>query len=118
MPGLAILAVAIFAAALTGMFTRVKNQKTTTGVIVSIEHKYDTGEKKPTFYAYVEYEVNGEPYTVKSRNRSSSYHTGQKLKVAYNNENPSDSFIKPTFANYLVVTIILAIAVVVTIKTI
>lgn len=118
MPGLALLAVAIFASALTGMFTRVKNQKTTTGEVVSVEYKHDTDEEKPTFYAYVEYEVNGELHTVKSRNRSSSYHTGQKLKVAYNNENPSDSFIKPTFANYLVVTIIFAIAVVVTIKTI
>ena len=118
MPGLALLAVAIFAAALTGMFTRVKNQKTTTGEVVSVEYKHDTDEEKPTFYAYVEYEVNGELHTVKSRNRSSSYHTGQKIKVAYNNENPSDSFIKPTFANYLVVTIIFAIAVVVTIKTI
>lgn len=118
MPGLGIFAVAVFAAALTGMFTRVKNQKTTTGVVASVEHKYDSGEKKATFYAYVEYEVNGELYTVKSRNRSSSYHTGQRLKVAYNRKNPSDSFIKPTFANYLVVTIILVIAVVVTIKTI
>lgn len=118
MPGLAIFAVALFAAALTGMFTRVKNQKTTTGVVVSVEYKYDSGEKKPTFYAYAEYEVNGKLYTVKSRNRSSSYHTGQKLKVAYNRENPSDSFIKPTFANYFVVTIIFVIAVVVTVKTI
>ena len=118
MPGLAIFAVALFAAALTGMFTRVKNQKTTTGVIVSVEHKYDSGEKKPTFYAHAEYEVNGKLYTVKSRNGSSSYHTGQKLKVAYNQENPSDSFIKPTFANYLVVAIIFVIAVVVTVKTI
>lgn len=117
MPGLAILVVAIFAAALTGMFTRVKNQKTTSGVVVSVEHKYDSGEKKPTFYAYVEYEVNGELYTVKSRNRSSSYHTGQKLKVAYDNKNPGDSFIKPTFANYLVVAIIVVIAIVVTIQT-
>lgn len=117
MPGLVILVMAIFAAALTGMFARVKNQQTTTGVIVSVEHKYDTSEKKPTFYAYVEYEVNGEIYTVKSRNRSSSYHTGQKLKVAYNGQNPSDSFIKPTFANYLVVAIIAIIAVVVTVQT-
>lgn len=118
MPGLAIFAVALFAAALTGMFTRVKNQKTTTGVVVSVEHKYDSSEKKPTFYAYAEYEVNGKLYTVKSQNRSSSYHTGQKLKVAYNRENPNDSFIKPTFANYLVVTIIFVIAIVVTVKTI
>lgn len=117
MPGLAILVVAIFAAALTGMFTRVKNQKTTTGVVVSVEHKYDSGEKKPTFYAYVEYEVGGELYTVKSRNRSSSYHTGQKLKVAYNDKNPGDSFIMPTFANYLVVAIVVVIAIVVTIQT-
>ena len=45
MLGIAILAVALFAAALTGMFTRVKNQKTTTGVVVSLEHKCDSGEK-------------------------------------------------------------------------
>ncbi len=118
MPGLAIFAVALFVAALTGMFTRVKNQKTTNAVVVSVEHKYDSGERKPTFYAYAEYEIGGKVYTVKSRNRSSSYHTGQKLKVAYNAQNPSDSFIKPTFANYLVVVIILVIATVVTIQTI
>ena len=118
MPGLAILVVAIFAAALTGMFKIVKNQTTTTGVVVSVEHKYDSGEKKPTYYAYVEYEVSGELYTVKSHNRSSSYHTGQKMKVAYNNQNPGDSFIKPTFANYLVVAILVVIAIVVTIQTI
>lgn len=117
MPGLAIFAVAIFAAALTGMFTRVKNQKTTIGTVVSVEHKYDSGEKKPTFYAYAEYEVNETIYVVKSRNRSSSYHTGQKLKVAYNEANPGEAFIKPAFANYLVVAIILVIAVVVTIQT-
>ena len=118
MPGLAIFVVAVFATALTGIFTRVKNQKTTSGVVVSVEHEYDSGEKKPTFYAYVEYEVNGKLYTVKSRNRSSSYYIGQKLKVAYNDENPSDSYIKPTFANYLVLAIIFIIAIVVTIKTI
>lgn len=118
MPGLAIFAVAIFAAALTGMFARVKNQKTTIGTIVSIEHKYDSGEKKPTFYAYVEYEVNGVVYSVKSRNRSSLFRTGQKLKVAYNYQDPSNSFIKPTNANYIVVLIILIIAVVVTYQTI
>lgn len=87
-------------------------------MVVSVEHKYDSGEKKPTFYAYAEYEVNEKLYTVKSQNRSSSYHTGQKLKVAYNRENPNDSFIKPTFANYLVVTIVFVIAIVVTVKTI
>lgn len=118
MPGLAIFIVAIFTAAITGMFTRVKNQKTTTGTVVSVEYKYDSGETKPTFYAYAEYEVDGTVYTVKSRNRSSSYHTGQKLKIAYNGKNPSDSFIKPTSANYLVVVIIFVIAVIVTILTI
>ena len=118
MPGLALLVVAVFVAALTGMFTKVKNQKTITGVVVSVEYKYDSGEKKPTFYAYAEYEVGGKIYTVKSRNRSSSYHTGQTLKVAYNDKNPSDSFIKPTFANYLVVAIIFVIAVVVTLQTV
>lgn len=118
MPGIAIFVVAIFAGALTGMFTRVKNQRTTKGTIVSVEHKYDSGEKKPTFYAYVEYEVGGTTYVVKSRNRSSSYRTGQKVKVAYNEENPGDAFIKPTTANYIVVVIIAVIAVIVTIQTI
>lgn len=118
MPGLAIFAVAVFAGALTGMFSRVKNQRTTTGVVVSVEYKCDFEDKSPTFYAYAEYEVNGEIYTVKSRSRSSSYHTGQKLKVAYNCENPNDSFIKPTFANYLVVAILFVIAAIVTIKTV
>ena len=118
MPGLAIFVVAIFVAALTGMFKRVKNQKTITGRVVSLEYKYDSDEKKPTYYAYAEYEVNGEIYTVKSHTRSASYRTGQKLKIAYNVDSPSESFIKPTFANYLAVAIISLIAVIVTLQTI
>jgi len=118
MPGIAIFIMAILTAALTGMFTRVKNQMTTVGTVVSVEHQYDSGEKKPTFYAYAEYEVDGTTYVVKSRNKSSSYRMGQKLKVAYNGENPGDAFIKPTTANYIVVVIIAVIAVIVTIQTI
>jgi len=118
MPGLAMLAMAIFAAALFGMFTRVKNQNTTTGTVVSVEYKYDSDETRPTFYAYAEYEVNGIIYAVKSRNRSSSYYAGQKLKIAYNKENPGEAFIKPRIANYIVVMIIFVIAIIVTIQTI
>lgn len=117
MPGLAILVVAIFAAVLNGMFLKVKNQKTTTGTVVSLECKNETGESSK-FYAYVEYEINGKIYVVKSRNRSTAYHTGQKLKVAYNRENPRDSFIKPKVENYIVVIVLLIIAVFVTIQTI
>lgn len=117
MPGLAILVVAIFAAALAGMFKRVKNQKTTTGTVVSLECKNETGESSK-FYAYVEYEVNGNIYVVKSRNRSTAYHTGQKLKVAYNNDNPNESFIKPNVENYIVVIVLFVIAIIVIIQTI
>lgn len=118
MPGIVIFIIAIITAVLTGMFTRVNNQITTVGTVVSVEHQYDSGEKKPTFYAYAEYEVNGATYVVKSRNKSSSYRTGQKLKVAYNRENPGDAFIKPTVSNYIVVVIITVIAAIVTIQTI
>lgn len=45
MPGLAIFIMAIFVAALTGMFKRVKNQKTITGRVISLEYKYDSDEK-------------------------------------------------------------------------
>lgn len=117
MPGLAILVVAIFAATLTGMFQRVKNQKTTTGTVVSVECKNET-DGASTFYAYVEYEVNGSLYVVKSRNRSSSFRTGQKLKVAYNKEKPNDSFIKPKIEDYIIVLILVVVAVIVTVQTI
>lgn len=60
---------------------------------------------------------NNKIYTVKSRNRSSYYHTGQKLKVAYNNEKPPDLFINPTLTSHLVVTIIVIITIVVTTQT-
>lgn len=116
MPGLAMFVVAIFAAALTGMFKRVKNQKTATGTIVSLECKNETGESSK-FYAYVEYEVNGVIYVVKSRNRSTAYRTGQKLTVAYNSENPNESFIKPKIDDYVIVAILFLIAICMTIQT-
>ncbi len=117
MPGLVVFVVAVFAAVLTGIFKRVKNQKTTTGTIVSLECKNETGESSK-FYAYVEYEVRGSLYIVKSRNRSTAYHTGQKLKVAYNQENPKESFIKPKFEDYVVVIVLIAIAIYITIQSV
>ncbi len=117
MPGLAILALAIFAAALSGMFKRVKNQKTATGSVVSLECKNESGEPSK-YYAYVEFEVNSVVYTVKSRNRSTSFYTGQKFKVAYNSKDPNDAFIKPKPDSYIVVAILLIIGIIVTVKTI
>lgn len=117
MPGLAMLVVAFFAAALTGMFKRVKNQKTVKGTIVSLECKNETGESSK-YYAYVEYEVNGRLYVVKSRNRSTAYRTGQKLNVAYNKEKPDESFIKPKIDDYIIVAVLFVIAICMIVQTI
>ncbi len=117
MPGIAIFAVAIFAAILMGMFKRVKNQASTSGTVVLRECRNEPGDGSK-YYAYVEYIVDGQVYVLKSRNKSSTYHTGQKLKVAFNKHNPNESFIKPTFSDYVVVVIMLAVAIIVTMKTI
>jgi len=117
MPGFAMFVVAFFSAALAGLFKRVKNQKTTTGTIVSLEYKNET-DSPSKYYAYVEYKVNGSTYVVKSRNRSSAFRTGQKCKVAYNAVNPEESFIKPKLDDYIVVIVLFVIALYITIQTI
>lgn len=112
MQGLVVIVVAVFVGVITGIFSRVPNQIITPGTVVSTEYKYDSGESKPTYIAIVEYEVDGKIYAVKSRYRSSSYHTGQKMKVGYDSSDPQRSIIKPTVTNYIVFIALLIIGIV------
>lgn len=107
MPGLVIIVMAVFVGAITGVFSKVPNQKVTGGTIVSVEHKYDTGERRPTYTAIVEYEVNDVVYSVKSRYKSASYRIGQPVKVAYDAADPQNSLIRPSVSVYVVMILLI-----------
>ena len=113
MPGLLIICIALFVGLITGTFSHVPNQKTILGKVVSIEHKYDTGEKKPTYIATVEYSVNNQLYYVKSNYKSSSFHIDQKIKVRYNALNPSQSRVAPAKSVYVVIVILIIVGIIV-----
>ena len=117
MPGIAIFAVAILVGFITGVFKRVQHQRTTIGVVVSIEHIHDTDESIPTYYACAEYKVNEKIYSVRSQYKSASYRPGQKVRIAYNARNPKQAFFKPSFANYLIVSLLVVVSIIVMIQT-
>lgn len=115
MPGLTIIVMAVLVGFITGIFSRVQNQKIANGVVISIEHQYESGEKKPTYIAIVEYSVNGEDYLVKSGHKSASYYVGQKMRVGYDVENPKNALVKPTMINYIVFVLLLIMGIIVSI---
>lgn len=108
MQGLIIVAMAFFLGLITGVFSRVPNQKKTTGKIVYVEYEYDTDEKMPMYKAIAEYEVNGKMYTIKSKHKSSSFRTGQKVKIAYNSADPQQAKIRPKTNVYVAMMLITA----------
>lgn len=113
MPGLLIICIALFVGLITGTYSRVPNQKTVFGKVVSMEHKYDTGEKKPTYTATVEYSINNQTYYVKSKYKSSSFYIDQKIKVRYNALNPSQSRVAPAKSVYVVMSILIVVGIVI-----
>jgi len=101
MEGIFLLFVALILAALTGVFSRVPNGKIITGEIVSIERGRFQNGGSTTYYAWVEYEVDGKVYSKRSSSRSSSVYVGDKMKIMYNSENPEEAVFKPSMYVYL-----------------
>lgn len=115
MPGLLLFGITLLFAIGAGMFKRVKNQRTAIGEAVSLDPHNDPGES--AWRVWVEYEVDGRIYAIKSKHISRSFHIGQKFKIAYNDENPNEAFIKPTSGDYIVFFILFAFAVYITIHS-
>jgi len=107
MEGLFLFAVALILAALTGVFSRVPNGKTVKGEIVSIEKGRFQSPGSTTYYAWVEYEVNGKIYAKKTTYRSAHIYVGDKMKVMYNTDNPEEAVIKPSLSVYIWLTVLL-----------
>ncbi len=101
--GLAILILSFFLGVAFGAFRRVANQKSVQGEIVRLDYTYDSDEKRPTYRAVVEYIVNGQQYHVASSFRSSSFRTGKKKTVYYNQNRPENAFIRPGLCVYIAV---------------
>ena len=109
MPGLLIICMALFVGLITGVFSRVPNQKKVVCTVVSIKHTYDTDERRPTYTANVEYSVDNQLYCTKTKYKSSSFYIGQKIKIKYNSLNPSQSQAAPKKSVYLIMMILVII---------
>ncbi len=87
---------------ISGIFCRIPNQKTATGIIVSLEHG-EVFQSGPRMYtAVVSYRVDGKEYLVRSRYKSSSFRTGRKRRIAYNEAFPQQAMIAPGITAYLI----------------
>ena len=89
--------------AICGVFRRIANSKTVVGEIVSIEPSKTLEAGEWVYYAYVEYYVDGAPYIIKSKYMSSSFRTGKKLCVVYNQTLPQQAAIRPDIGTYITV---------------
>ncbi|MEE1357922.1 MAG: DUF3592 domain-containing protein [Clostridia bacterium] len=108
MPGIVIIVIALIVGFMTDAFARVKHQRVVKGKIVSLEYRGDTTTTNRNYAAVVEFEVDGEIYTAKSRHQSSSYYIGQSARVAYNREDPSQAIVKPKGVLYAVIFLMIA----------
>ncbi|TAH71524.1 MAG: DUF3592 domain-containing protein [Anaerolineaceae bacterium] len=84
-----------------GVFRRVSNQKRTEGVIVDLRQKHRNQSGRTTYTGIVKYEVNGRQYQVETAFQSSSYRRGKKVVVYFNEDDPSDSFVRAAVIVYL-----------------
>lgn len=102
MPGIILILMGLFVGALHGVFRRIPNQGITSGQIVSLERAANPERGRTRYAAWVEYEVNGIMYAVKSKICSSTFYTGQRVRVAYNQADPQVSYILPQMKIYLI----------------
>lgn len=87
---------------ISGIFRRIPNRKITTGIIIALEHG-EVFQSGPRMYtAVVSYRVDGKEYLVRSRYKSSSFRTGRKRCVAYNEAFPQQAMIAPGITAYLI----------------
>lgn len=102
MIGVILIIAAWIIGRISGIFRRVPNRKIAAGIIIALEHG-EIFQSGPRMYtAVVSYRVDGKEYLVRSRYKSSSFRTGQKRRVAYNEAFPQQSMIVPGIAAYLI----------------
>ena len=95
MPAIILICIGIILGISSDAFTKISHSKSIFGEIVSLEQKKWRNEGKKTYAAYVEFQVKDVTYVVKSKYRSSTFRTGDKLRVVYNEQNPKQAIIRP-----------------------
>lgn len=102
MPGVILILMGLLLGAISGVFRRLPNQRITSGEVVSLERDPNPEQGRTRYAAWVEYQVDGAVYTVKSRTRSSNFYTGQRVQVAYDPAAPQNAVIRPGKTVYLI----------------
>lgn len=102
MPAIILICMGIGVGISSNVFTKVPHAKSIRGEIVSLEQRKTHNEGRMTYTANVEYYVNNVPYTVKSRFRSSTFHTGDRIRVVYNEQNPKQAIVRPKVEVYII----------------
>lgn len=97
MTGIILIVAAFFIGKLTGAINGIKNRKKTVCTVVSLLYKDNVGQYNRNYTAVVEYTVDGRTYTSHSRASSSRYYTGQKVKIVYDEKDPSKVAVLPPF---------------------
>ena len=108
MPGIILILMGLLLGAVSGVFHRVPNQKSTVGEIVSIEREPDLDAGRTMYTANIEYAVDGALYTVKTRFKSSAFRTGQKMRVAYSKTAPEAAIVRPRVITYIAMAAFIA----------
>lgn len=101
MPGVILILMGLLMGLISGAFRRLPNQRITSGQVVSLERDPNPEAGRTRYAAWVEYQVDGAVYTVKSRFRSSTFYTGQRMRVAYDQAAPQNAAIRPQRTVYL-----------------
>ena len=108
MPGVILILMGLLVGAVSGVFRRVPDQKSTVGEIVSIEREPDPDAGRTMYTACVEYAAGGNLYTVKTGFRSPSFRTGQKMRVAYSGTAPENAIVRPGAVTYVTMAAFIA----------
>lgn len=86
----------------------LKNSQMATGTVVSMEPYADGGESVAPIIAY-QWQGREMTYHSKTFSYPPAYHTGEKVEIFVNTENPEDVFINSFSDRWLVITILSSI---------
>lgn len=117
MPGILIMLMALLLGHINGIFKRIPQSKSTKGVIVSTQRHYKSGKHLDVYSATIKYVVGDEEYIIESTKRSSSYAVGQRVKIVYDANNPSNAIIKPGIDRYITVALLFLAGTIIAIKS-
>lgn len=104
MSAIILICMGIVLGAMADVFTKIPNSESVEGEIVSKElsRRIKNHDQRRTYYAYVEYYVNDRPYAIKTKYAASNFYVGDKMKVIYNAQEPTQAIVRPKITTYIV----------------